>query len=54
MSVRAKTSVTGSFATTLSNWMVQVGFNSFAYRLAHIQMPRHFLSVGLALVFFFV
>lgn len=54
MIVKAKTSVTGAFAATGSNWMAQVGFNSFAYRLAHIQMPRHFVSVAMALVFFFV
>lgn len=54
MIVKAKTSVTGTFAAAVSCWLEQVGFNSFAYRLAHIQLPRQFVSVALACVFFFV
>lgn len=54
MIVKAKTSVSGSFAVTISNWMEQVGFNSFAYRLAQLQMSRQFVSLALAAIFFFV
>jgi hypothetical protein len=54
MVAKAKASVSGHSPKATSLWLAQVGFNSYAYRLAHWPIPRGALMCALAVVFIFV
>lgn len=54
MFAKAKASVSGQSPKATSHWLAQVGFNSYAYRLAHWPIPRSALTCALSVLFIFV
>ncbi len=54
MIVKAKVSVSDQSGSTIIYWLEQVGFNSFAYRLAHLPISRGFLLCALTGLFVFL
>jgi len=45
--------VTGLSARSLSNQWLQAGFISFAYRLAHLTLPRSLTILSISALFYF-